>query len=191
MGTTYCMHIPLLWLPLHTRLYCLQHRYIQRYCAGIYLCVHTGIYLLYTPSELEWLLRQLIKTCTYIAYTCTYCVYTCTYTVHGNHILYAYTNQATVDGLLCFCSIRVWSGIKKIAIFWTGTAPIHIVPCSRLGGPRDVPQSCICISLSATKTCRDTWLHHVHTLYIHVHTWFIHVHSMYMSTFYFMHVPLW
>ncbi len=56
--------------------------------------------------------------------------------------------------------------------------------------PRDVPHSCICISLSATKTCRDNWLYHVHTSYIHVHTWFIHVHTMYMSTNYFMHVPL-
>ena len=69
-------------------LYRLWHRYIKCYCGGIYHCVHTGIYLLYTPSE--WLLRQLIKTCTYIAYTCTYSVYTCTYTVHGYHVLYAY-----------------------------------------------------------------------------------------------------
>ena len=92
MGTTYCMHIPLLCLLLHTCLCCLWHRYIQCYCTGIYHCVHTGIYLLYTPQE--WLLRQLIKSCTYIAYTCTYSVYTCTYAVHGYHILYAYGSCA-------------------------------------------------------------------------------------------------
>ncbi len=76
-------------------LYCLYHRYIPCCCGGIYHCVHTGIYLLYTPSE--WLLRQLIKICTYIAYTCTYSVYTCTYTqyytVRQYHILYASTTM--------------------------------------------------------------------------------------------------
>ncbi len=45
MGTTYCMHIPVWYLPLHTLLYCLWHRYVQYYHTGIYHCVHTGIYL--------------------------------------------------------------------------------------------------------------------------------------------------
>ncbi len=123
---------------------------------------------------LIWLLRQLIKPCTYIAYTCTYCVYTCTYSVHGYHVLYAYTT--TVDGRLCFCSI--WPGIKKITIFWTGTALNHIVQCIR--GPRHIPQSCICISVSAAKTCWDNWLYYVHTLYIHVYTCYIHVDTVYL-----------
>jgi len=82
-----------------------------------------------------------------------------------------------VDGLLCFCSI--WPGIKNITIFWTGTALIHIVPSIRR--QRDIPHSCICISLSATKTCSDSWLYHVHTLYIHAHTLYIHVHCLYIS----------
>ena len=85
-----------------------------------------------------------------------------------------------VDGLLCIFSI--WPGIKKVTIFWTGTASIHIVQRSR--GQRDVPLSCICISLSTTKTCWDNWLYHVHTLYIHctymVHTltYYVHVHCL-------------
>ena len=65
----------------------------------------------------------------------------------------------------------------------TGTASIHIVQRSR--GQRDVPLSCICISLSTTKTCWDNWLYHVHTLYIHctymVHTltYYVHVHCLF------------
>ncbi len=77
---------------------------------------------------------------------------------------------------------------KKITISWTGTALILMVPC--IGGPGDIPQSCICISVLATKICRDNWLYHVHTLYMHAHTLYRHVHSLYMGTTYFMHVPL-
>ncbi len=98
ISTMYCMHIPQLWLPPHTRLYSLWHRYIKCYHTGIYNCVHTGINLLYTPSG--WLLRQLIKTCTYIAYMCTYHVYTCTYTVHGYHILYTHTTTVVATAYL-------------------------------------------------------------------------------------------
>ncbi len=50
------------------------------------------------------------------------------------------------DGLLHFSS--VWPNIKKFTIFWTGTAPILILP-----GLRNIPQSCICIFVVATKTC--------------------------------------
>ena len=62
--------------------------------------------------------------------------------------------EKLVDGLLCIFSI--WPGIKKISIFRTGAACIHIVPSSR--GLRDVPLSCICVSLSTTKTCWDNCL---------------------------------
>jgi hypothetical protein len=60
--------------------------------------------------------------------------------------------QATdklADGLLCFSSI--WPGLKIFIIFWTGSAPILIVPSIR--GLRDIPQTSICISVMATKTC--------------------------------------
>ena len=86
-----------------------------------------------------------------------------------------------VDGLLCIFSI--WPGIKKISIFWTGIACIHIVPRGR--GQRDVPLSCICVSLSTNKTCWDNCLYHVYTLYIHgtymVHTltYYVHVHWLF------------
>ena len=73
-------------------LYRLWHRYIKCYCGGIYHCVHTGIYLLYTPSE--WLLRQLIKTCTCIAYR-VHTVY-----IHV-HILYMGTTYCMHIPLLC------------------------------------------------------------------------------------------
>ncbi len=42
-------------------------------------------------GTLPTMLRQLVKTCMYLAYMCTFSVYTCTYSVHGYHILYAYT----------------------------------------------------------------------------------------------------
>ena len=114
-------------------LYRLWHRYIKCYCGGIYHCVQTGIYLLYTPWE--WLLRQLIKTCTYIAYICTYRVYTCTNTVHGYNVLYAYIPVIIPKLLnqcwwpLLFLQHLAWH--KPITIFWTGTAHIHIVLCIR------------------------------------------------------------
>ena len=104
--------------------------------------------------------------------------------------------QATdklADGLLCFSC--VWPCIKKITIFWTGTAPIHILPCKR--GLRDIPL--FCISVLSTKTCRDNWLKPVCawtdlvcTMYIHciymfiwciylyTHcTWVLHIISIY------------
>ncbi len=76
MGTTYCMHIPLLCLPLHASLYHLWHRYIQCYHTGIYPCVHTGIYLLYLRNTL----RMAVKTtdwtmhihCIYVYIQCIY-----------------------------------------------------------------------------------------------------------------------
>ncbi len=55
------------------------------------------------------------------------------------------TNKVA-DGLLHFSS--VWPSIKKFTIFWTGTAPILI-----LQGLRNIPQSCICTSVVATKIC--------------------------------------
>jgi hypothetical protein len=51
-----------------------------------------------------------------------------------------------VDGLLNF--LRIWSCIKKITIFWTGTAPILVLPGMRR--LRDIPE--FCISVLATKT---------------------------------------
>jgi hypothetical protein len=52
--------------------------------------------------------------------------------------------------------------------------------------------------LSATKSCADNWLYHVHTLYLHVHTLYIHVHTLYIhvhclyiSPTHYMKVPLW
>ena len=63
--------------------------------------------------------------------------------------------QATdkhADGLLYFSC--VWPCIKKITIFWTGAAPILVVPCER--GLRDITQ--YCISVLSTKTCGDNWL---------------------------------
>ena len=76
-----------------------------------------------------------------------------------------------------------WHKKITMTIFWTGTASIHIVQRSR--GQRDVPLSCICISLSTTKACWDNCLYHVHTLYIHctymVHTltYYVHVHWLF------------
>ena len=60
--------------------------------------------------------------------------------------------QATdklADGLLYFSC--VW---PCITIFWTGDAPILVVPCER--GLRDITQ--YCISVLSTKTCWDNWL---------------------------------
>ncbi len=96
--------------------------------------------------------------------------------VETSLLLALQATEKLVDGLLCFCSI--WPGIEKITVFWTGTALIHIVPFIR--GPRDIPQSCICISVLTSKSCWDNWLYHVHTVYIHVYTWYIHVHLMYI-----------
>ncbi len=69
---------------------------------------------------------------------------------------------------------------KKITISWTGTALILIVPC--IGGPGDIPQSRICITVLATKKCRDNWLYHAHTLYIHAHTLYRHEHTYACTT---------
>ncbi len=73
-------------------------------------------------------------------------------------------HQATdklADGLICFCSI--WPGIKK-SPFWTGTAPIPILPCIR-----DIPQSCFCISVLATKIGWDNSLNmNVHCIYTYI-----------------------
>ena len=79
--------------------------------------------------------------------------------------------QAThklADGLLCFSC--VWPCIKKFAIFWTGTAPILVFPCT--GGLWDI--TAYCISVSAPKTWWNNWLYPVCVTTDNVCTKYIH-----------------
>ena len=70
----------------------------------------------------------------------------CVQAVKTRMLLALQATNKLADGLLHFRS--VWPSIKKFTIFWTGTAPILI-----LQGLRNIPQSCICISVVVTKTC--------------------------------------
>ena len=111
--------------------------------------------------------------------------------------IYMYIHCTWVPHIVCIYHYCWWPPLflQHLPVAWhkkihhlLDRALIHIVQC--IGGPRDIPQSCICISVSATKTCSDNWLYNAHTLYIHVHTLYIHVHTVYKGTTYILLVPL-
>ena len=111
--------------------------------------------------------------------------------------IYMYTHCTWVPHIVCIYHYCWWPPLflQHLPVAWhkkihhlLDRALIHIVQC--IGGPRDIPQSCICISVSATKTCSDNWLYNAHTLYIHVHTLYIHVHTVYKGTTYILLVQL-
>ncbi len=59
------MHVPLWYMPLHTRLYSLWQWYGLCYHTGIEYCVQTGIYLLYTPIWNPIHLDRIWQNCMY------------------------------------------------------------------------------------------------------------------------------
>jgi hypothetical protein len=156
MGTTHCMHIPILFLPLHTSLYSLSlwHSYIYR---NQPLSTYRDISPIYPR---EWWLRQLIIPWKYIAYTCIYSVYTCTYTVHGYYIIV----HIVCIYQYCFCHCILACTAFDIDIY-TG-----IFHCVHTGLYLQYSIYPLRIVIKTTDNTMHIHCMCVHRVYIHVYT---------------------
>jgi hypothetical protein len=132
-------------------------------------CIYVYISCLYMYIHCTWVPNMHIH--------CTYCdhVYSCTYTVLGHPILHAYTTQATVDGLLCFCSI--WSGIKKKSPSSGQGLPPSISSCAAdsqgLGMSLTPASASLCPPQKPVKTTGYSM--YIHCIYMYLHGSYMYI----------------
>ena len=124
------------------------------------MCTYRDIpvlYLLYTPNE--WLLRQLVKTCKYMAYTCTNSVYS----------IYMYIHCTWLPHILCMYHYSICHCVFACTAF-------------DIGMYNAIVQESTIVYIQEIPGCWDNLLNHVNTWHIRVHTMYIHVHTLYMAT---------